>query len=256
MVYSLEPTFGKELPIAFFIIYYYEQTVKMYQISHLSYNDISLTVNSLQAHSLLSNFFTMKPFVASFLGRSGAGKGTQAKLLVEKLKEQGIHESKIQYLSTGQAMREYIEKYDTLTQKKAKEIMDRGGRHPDFFAINIWGRYFIKHYTGEEYVIIDGAPRSRVEAEVFNTARWFYPIDPFFVVHVNVSKAWSKTRLMERGRADDTDKEIEARLAYFDLDVAPAVTYFKQNPEFTYLNINGEQPIDDVHKEILNSLGI
>jgi len=76
------------------------------------------------------------------------------------------------------------------------------------------------------------------------------------IIYVNVSDAWSIARLEGRGRADDKSlAEVKKRLAWFNTDVVPALDFYKNNPDYQYLDINGEQTIEQVQAEILTKLG-
>ena len=85
---------------------------------------------------------------------------------------------------------------------------------------------------------------------IFNTVISFYN-RKVVVIYVNVSREWSRERLLARGRNDDDSHGIEKRLDWFDKDTMPAVDHFKTDSNYNFLDINGEQSIEDVHKEIL-----
>jgi len=184
-----------------------------------------------------------------FIGRSGCGKGTQADLLIKHLNE--THpERKVVYLQTGREFREFIQR-NKYTSKLSKEIYDAGDRQPDFLAVNMWSHFFIKNITGEEDLVIDGTPRSLNEAEILDTAiNWMYKIKNPMVIHINVSSDWSRNRLMNRGRMDDTKEDIESRLEWFDKDVMPAIDYYKKNNYYKFIEVDGERDIESVHRDI------
>ena len=51
---------------------------------------------------------------------------------------------------------------------------------------------------------------------------------------------------------DDVNIErIDKRLDWFDKDVLPAIGYFRSNPFFRVIEINGEQNVEAVHAEIV-----
>ena len=76
------------------------------------------------------------------------------------------------------------------------------------------------------------------------------------IINVDVSEKWATEKLSGRGRADDKKAEdIQKRLDWFNTDVVPAVEYYRNNSEYEYLKINGEQTIEQVHAEIMNKLG-
>src|SRR3989338_5929172 len=194
----------------------------------------------------------MSPQTFIFIGRSGCGKGTQAELLQKLLKEKDPS-CEIFYLETGANFREFI-KGEKYSNKLANEIYINGNRQPDFLAVWMWSHIFLDKLKGNEHLILDGITRSLPEATTFTTAMEFYNRD-VIVINIDVSREWSEERLLARGRSDDVDKEeVKKRLDWFDKDSLPAIAYFGSHKRYTLLNINGEQSIEDVHKEIVEKL--
>ncbi len=58
-----------------------------------------------------------------------------------------------------------------------------------------------------------------------------------------------------RGRSDDTDEGIAKRFDEYMNNVVPAMNYFKGKKGYEIFTINGEQSIEDVHKDICAALG-
>ena len=90
-----------------------------------------------------------------FLGAPGAGKGTQAENVAEKLN--------IPSVSTGVILREAINGR-TATGMKAKEYMDKGGLVPDDIVISLIKERLAKPDC-ENGFILDGFPRTVPQAE-------------------------------------------------------------------------------------------
>ncbi len=99
-----------------------------------------------------------------FIGRSGCGKGTQAKLLMEHLK-QVEPERAVYYLETGAKFREFLDK-GYPSSELARRRMDAGERQPDFLAVYMWSHLFVENMKGDEPLVLDGTPRSILEAQV------------------------------------------------------------------------------------------
>lgn len=195
----------------------------------------------------------MQPKTLLFIGRSGAGKGTQAKKIMEYLDSEktGII---VYYLETGAHFREFV-KGESYTSARSKVIYDKAERQPDFLAVWNWADLLVRYFTDSMHLIMDGMPRSLAEAQMLRTALDFYGIKNLQVVHVNVSPDWSRARLKERHRFDDkTDEEIERKIAWFDTDVLPAIEYFKKDPFYSFIEVNGEQTVDEVYNEIFSKL--
>ena len=89
------------------------------------------------------------------LGAPGAGKGTQAELLVKKLS--------IPAISTGNMLREAIAN-GTALGKKAKEYMDEGNLVPDDLVLGIVAERVSRPDCARGF-ILDGVPRTLAQAE-------------------------------------------------------------------------------------------
>ncbi|MBA3550764.1 nucleoside monophosphate kinase [Patescibacteria group bacterium] len=194
----------------------------------------------------------MTPQTFIFIGRSGCGKGTQVKLLDAYLKTQDPS-TPIYHLETGDRFRKFIAS-DGYTNSIAKEIMISGKRQPDFLAVWMWANTFVEDLKGGEHMILDGISRSLPEAKILENAFEFYKREKIYIVYINVGRAWSEKHLLARGRADDVSKDIKERLDWYERDVVPAVEYFKTNERYTFLDINGEQPIEKVHEDIIQNI--
>ena len=187
-----------------------------------------------------------------FMGRSGCGKGTQAKLYAEALKKNDPKQAML-YVETGALFREFVAG-NGYSQTLAQEIMEKGGREPDFLAVYLWSRALIEKLNGEEHLIIDGSPRSLNEAKMLDTALSFYG-RAADVVYLDVSREWSMARLVERGRADDKSmKENEERMNWFESDVMPAVLHYQNHPSHKFFSISGERSIAEVAADILKQI--
>lgn len=193
----------------------------------------------------------MNPKTFIFFGRSGSGKGTQAKLLIEHLEKNS--DKKALYIGTGVGLRELV-KRDSHTGVLTKEIFEKGGLMPEFLPIWVWSEFLIENFTGEEHLIFDGTTRRLPEADVLDSAIKFYKIKNPYVIHINVSREKATEMMKARGRKDDTEDSIKARLDWFEKDVVPPMEYFKNSEHYTFLDINGEQSIEDVHKDILEKI--
>lgn len=193
----------------------------------------------------------LKTFI--FIGRSGCGKGTQVKLLMDDLKEKNKSEE-IFYLQTGQHFRDFVKKKG-FANEMAKKIMEEGGRQPDFLAVWVWSNAFLENVKNEEHLIIDGTPRSLNEARTLDTAIRFLRRRKPYVVYIDVSRQWSEERLLERGREDDLDiEEIRKRLDWFEDDVLPAVSFYRDNQDYNFIYVDGEQTIEEVNKEMMDKI--
>src|SRR4051812_47005173 len=172
----------------------------------------------------------MTPKTFLLFGRSGCGKGTQAKLLIDDLQIKDP-EHRVVYIETGARLREFIQDVG-VTAKLTKEVVTSGGLLPSFLPIWIWTDYFVRRHDGTEHMVLDGLSRRLYEAPVLDDALKFYKREKPFVLIINVSREWAKDRLLNRGRSDDKDKDIESRLDWYEQNVMPTIDYFKKNPYY------------------------
>lgn len=187
-----------------------------------------------------------------FIGRSGCGKGTQVDLLINHLKNdlgRNVYD-----LQSGDKFREFV-KGDGYSNKLSKAIGDRGELQPMFLVLALWASALVEDLKGDEDLVLDGMPRKKDQADVLDSVFGFYGYGKAKVVYINVSREWATARLLGRGRGDDEVEKIETRQNWFDTDVVPVLEFYKNHPNYEFLDINGEQTIEEVHNEIMSKLG-
>ena len=186
-----------------------------------------------------------------FIGRSGCGKGTQADLLKNRIARLDPDKRQILYIETGDRFRHFI-KDDNFSSKLSKKIYEQDERQPDFLACFMWASTLVEELEPDMHLVFDGAPRSHAEAIMLSTALKFYEREAPIVIYLKVSRQWAENRLLGRGRQDDrTLSKINKRLDWFETDTWPAIEYFKTNSLYKFLEVNGEQPIEKVHSDII-----
>ena len=216
-----------------------------------------------------------QPKIVIILGRSGCGKGTQAKLLI---KEFGF-----EYLGSGDLLRKRSEK-DDFSGSKIKEVMNQGRRVPTPIMFRIWAEKIeeMKDKVNEKGLIIDGNPRSLREAELMNDALNWYEWEDIKVVLLDISEKEAFDRLTKRRickqcgklipwiagfkemkicdecggelitRSDDKPEAIKARLEYYKKDVEPAIDYYERQGRLT--KVDGDKSIEDVYYDIKKAI--
>lgn len=192
-----------------------------------------------------------QPKTFIFFGRSGSGKGTQARLLIKYLEERKTR--KVLYIETGYRFREFMEG-DGFTNKLTKETIEKGELLPEFLPIWTWADHLIKNFTGEEHLILDGLARHLDESRVLDSALRFYKREHPVVLYLDVPREYAFALMKGRGRKDDTDAYINRRLDWFEKEVIPVINYFKDNPNYTFVEIPGTQDVEDVHQEIIRKV--
>ncbi|MFA6554692.1 MAG: nucleoside monophosphate kinase [Candidatus Paceibacterota bacterium] len=189
-----------------------------------------------------------------FIGRSGCGKGTQIKLLMDALKKKDP-EHDILYIYTGQEFRKFI-KGESATQKVSKVLYETGGLMPEFLTVHMWATPLIENYKGNQHLIFDGTPRKFHEAGVLNSIFNFYGLEKPWVVHLEISPEEAMKRLSLRQRLDDKEEDVTKRLAWYKTDVEPTIEYYKGNPNYNFLQIDGQRTPEAIHEDIVKIVGL
>lgn len=181
------------------------------------------------------------------LGRPGAGKGTQAKLLAEKIGGKVI--------DSGSRCREYA-KEDTFFGRKTKEVIESGDLMPEWFSIYLFEDALIS-LQPQDAVVFEGAGRKLLEAQEFDkAATWLER--PYAVVFLDAPEEVLKARLFERagvqGRADDATAAIAVRFERFKEHTMQSIEFFRSRGALR--EVDADHPIEEVHAAVMRSLNI
>ena len=182
-------------------------------------------------------------------GAPGAGKGTQAKRLVEA---RGLVQ-----LSTGDMLRAAIEA-GTELGLRAKEIMDRGDLVSDEIILGMIAERMNSPDCANG-VILDGFPRTVTQAEGLDAMLEQRGIALDHVIEISVSEdtlfARIENRAAETGgsRADDNAETLRKRLAVYHENTAPLLPYYDGNGLLK--TVDGMVSIDEVGQGIDGILG-
>jgi adenylate kinase len=123
------------------------------------------------------------------LGPPGAGKGTQAKVLSDKLN--------IVHISTGDIFRD-IKKTDTELGKMLSDYMSRGVLVPDDIVNKIVVERLNKQDIKESGFILDGYPRTRSQGEALDMALSAVDMSLDLIIYMKTSKDVILKRLTGR----------------------------------------------------------
>ncbi len=180
------------------------------------------------------------------LGKPGAGKGTQSGILKERMR--------FSIVGYGDFFRG-LSKEDTFVSRKVKKTVDTGNLLPHWFPSYVLMDKLFNQIESDESIILDGAARSRKEAELTHEVlEWFER--PYKALYINISDEEAVARLTSRreliNRADDDEEHIKTRLAAYHNTVIPAIEFFRE--QGTLIEINGDQGMEAVSREILTKL--
>jgi adenylate kinase len=189
----------------------------------------------------------MQSHTVIFMGPQGSGKGTQVELLRSFFQNQS--ETPIFHFATGDGFRSLMQGQN-YTSTLVAESMDKGELQPLFLTVWMWGGAFVESLRGDEHMLIDGYPRTLLEAEVLESALHFYKKESVTVIHLQVSDEESKKRMQGRGRADDHEEAITKRLEQYHQLTKPILDYYEQHPRYSVITIDGEKSIQEIHQDI------
>ena len=175
------------------------------------------------------------------LGPPGAGKGTQAAKLAEKLQ--------IPHLSTGELFRENIST-GTKLGLEAKRYLDAGDLVPSELTNELVDDRLTKPDASDGF-ILDGYPRSVAQAEALHDMLERRGTHLDAVVEFRVPEDELFERLRARGRADDTDDVIRNRMNVYRDETAPLIEYYSHELK----TVDAVGTVDEVFARALRALG-
>lgn len=202
------------------------------------------------------------------LGAPGAGKGTQAQMLVD--------EFGFEHVSTGDLLRAAV-KAGTELGKEAKGYMDAGQLVPDSVVVGL-----VKEKLGEGSAagfLLDGFPRNLAQAKTLDDelAAMGLKVDAALLVNVEpqviIDRLSSRRTCRTCGytgtaadkvcprdggemyqRDDDKPETIKNRLAVYAEQTEPLVGYYRDRGILR--EVDGDRPQDEVYADVKTVLGL
>lgn len=208
----------------------------------------------------------------ALFGPPGAGKGTQARLLRDRLN--------VTHISSGDLFRHHLGK-GTPVGLRAKEYMNSGRLVPDEVTLEIMlGK--ILAIPEDKGFILDGFPRNPTQATELEKKLIVESRDLDKVVHIEVSESELLRRLegrfvcrtcqtphfiseAEEGqvceqcqgelyqRDDDAVAAIQKRILVYNLETTPVLGFYRQRG--LVVDISGDNTVDEVNKQVISALG-
>ncbi len=208
------------------------------------------------------------------LGPPGAGKGTLANIIKDKLK--------VPHISTGDILREEIDRKSDLGLK-AKSYMDKGELVPDDLVIKLIEKKLSDPDLKAKGYMLDGFPRNTIQAETLESIlnKIGQPLD--FALNLTASTPMILRRLTGRRvckqcgapfhltrrpskqegicdlcggtlyqRADDNEDTIRNRLDVYARNTEPMVAYYQANNKLK--TFDGDLETEDLFEMLLKML--
>ncbi|MEI6230159.1 MAG: adenylate kinase [Actinomycetes bacterium] len=182
------------------------------------------------------------------MGPPGAGKGTQAVVLAERLG--------VPHISTGDIFRANVSG-GTPLGLEAKRFMDAGEYVPDSVT-NDMVRDRLGQDDARNGFLLDGYPRTLAQVDELDQmlAANGSSLDRVVELTADLDEVVGRllNRAQEQGRADDTEDVIRRRLEIYTEQTAPLTAVYSQRGVLS--QIDGMGAVNDVTHRILDELGI
>ena len=180
------------------------------------------------------------------IGAPASGKGTQAKLLTERLQ--------ITHISTGDMLRAAVAA-ESPVGLKAKAVMDAGRLVGDDIVIAI-AQDRLAEGDAQKGFILDGFPRTLGQAEALDDLlpRIGSGIDCCLAITVETEAIVERllARAEIEGRADDNEETIRERMRVYDDQTAPLLDYYRG--QSLLREVPGMGSVEEVSSAILAEL--
>lgn len=175
-----------------------------------------------------------------FIGPPGAGKGTQASLVAQRLG--------IPHISTGEMFRHHVSNGSELG-KRVRAIIDEGGYVPDDMTVAMLAERLAEPDARPGY-ILDGFPRTGPQVEALDQLIGREGLDR--VVLFEVDEDALAARMMSRGRADDTEETIRNRFKIYEEQTAPLIETYQERG--LLVMVDGIGTVDEVTERVLEAV--
>ncbi|MBF6076991.1 MULTISPECIES: adenylate kinase [Nocardia] len=175
------------------------------------------------------------------LGPPGAGKGTQAVLLSEKLG--------VPHISTGDLFRANISQQTPLG-REAQKYLDAG----DLVPSDVTNRMVEARVNEPDAVngfVLDGYPRTVDQADALEKILKDMNTKLDAVLRFVVPEDTVVERMLARGRADDNESVIRNRLRVYREETEPLLDHY----DGLVVSVDGVGEVDDVNARALRALG-
>jgi adenylate kinase len=174
------------------------------------------------------------------VGPPGAGKGTQAVQLAERLD--------VPHISTGDLFRANLSEMTPLGVE-AKRYMDAGDLVPDEVTTRMVRSRLDEADAGKGF-ILDGFPRTLPQADALDAVLDELGVSLDAVVEFAVADEVVVGRLLGRGRSDDTEDVIRNRQKVYRDETAPLLDHYRAK----LVSVDAVGSVDEVFARLVDAL--
>ncbi len=195
--------------------------------------------------------FEFKLMHIVFYGPEGAGKGTQAKMLAQKLN--------LQILTSGDLVRDAADNDKGIIGEVCRQALAEGKYVADSEMFVLW-KHRLKEADAQHGWIMDGFPRNVEQAEFLDDKidKYGYHVD--FVIYLKLPEEESYKRLLARARPlhnnsnelHDSPERIKNRLEMYKESEPQVLDYYREKG--ILVEIDANQPVEKVQQDILRSI--
>ena len=163
-----------------------------------------------------------------FLGPPGAGKGTQAIALSQRLE--------VPHISTGDILRQAFARRTSLGLQ-AQSYVEAGELVPDTLILAMLRERLSKPDVSKGW-ILDGFPRTLNQAKALDELLTILSQPYPKVIYFEATSGRLIDRLMQMNRPDDTASTIRRRLEIYDEQTTPLIDHYQRRLCLTTINAN------------------
>lgn len=184
-----------------------------------------------------------------FYGPEGSGKGTQAKLLGDKLG--------LPHLVSGDLVRKYAKEDKGIVGEICREALKQGHYVADSEMYVLWKKRLKENDTKKGW-IIDGFPRNTTQAKFLErkVEKYGHKLDVF--IYLKVPEKVSIERLKKRARRNpdgtlhDSPQRITKRLSHYNHSKQKVLDYYQKRGILK--EIDGDRSIEVIHQDIFKRI--
>lgn len=172
-----------------------------------------------------------------FTGVAGSGKSLQGKKLADALG--------LPWLSTGEFLRMLISGERRKSMLEGKLLADK-----EIIALV---QKMLSVIDSDHEFVLDGFPRTVAQADWLINQVKHGQLSLTAVIHMRADKETVRSRLLKRGRQDDTETAIAERFKEYEDSILPILEHFRREG-LRVVEIEADDSVTNVHGAVLKAI--